>query len=193
LAAQAIESIWRTMPGLENPMQSSVLIAYATRSGSTGEVAQAIGASISEAGLRAEVAPMGSVNSIGARTAVVLGAPLYMGKLPGAVSRFLLRNRTPLAGLKVWFFVLGPIEGKPEEFAAAAQAEKQLAKLVWFKPAELRIFGGKFDVNHMPFPFSLARYLPAFPAKSMLPKDIRDWEAIRSWASQIARQIQAPA
>ena len=171
-------------------MPAPVLIAYATRSGSTGEVAEAIGARMRAAGLEVEVAPMRGLKSIGERTAVVLGAPLYMARLPGELYHFLARNRIALTGPMTWLFVLGPIEGKPEEFAAArAQAEKHLAKCAWFKPSELEVFGGKFDVNRMPFPFSLARHLPAFPAKDLPATDIRDWDAIRAWAARIARQL----
>jgi len=182
----------REMEG--SPMPAPILIAYTTRGGSTREVAEAIGTTMREARLQVEVAPMRSVKSIGERGAVVLGAPLYMGGLPGDVARFLSRNRTALASQKVWFFVLGPIEGKADEFpAAGAQAEKYLAKFAWFKPAELRVFGGKFDVNHMPFPYSLARFLPAFPAKNMPAKDVRDWDAIRVWAAEIAKQVRPAA
>ncbi|MGA2571167.1 MAG: flavodoxin domain-containing protein [Terracidiphilus sp.] len=171
-------------------MAAPVLIAYATRSGSTGEVAEAIGSRMREAGLQVEVARMRDLKAIGDRTAVVLGAPLYMGGLPGELHRFLAHNRIALTATKTWFFVLGPIEGKPEEFEVArGQTERRLAKGPWFKPSALEVFGGKFDVNRMPFPFSLARYLPAFPAKDLPPKDIRDWDAIRAWAEGIARQL----
>ena len=171
-------------------MPAPVLIAYATRSGSTGEVAEAIGTRMRAAGLEVEVAPMRRLKSIGERTAVVLGAPLYMARLPGELCHFLARNQKALAAPKTWFFVLGPILGKPEEFDAAhAHAEENLAKFAWFKPSDLRVFGGKFDVNRMPFPFNLARYLPAFPAKDMAPSDIRDWDAISEWAGAIAQQL----
>jgi menaquinone-dependent protoporphyrinogen oxidase len=171
-------------------MPAPVLIAYATHSGSTGEVAAAIGDRMRAAGLEVEVAPMRGLKSIGERTAVVLGAPLYMARLPRELHRFLARNRKSLTAPKTWFFVLGPIQGKPEEFDAAhAQAEKHLAKCAWFKPSELEVFGGKFDVNRMPFPFSLARHLPAFPAKDLPATDIRDWDAISEWAGAIAQQL----
>src|SRR6478609_3853030 len=63
-------------------MQSSVLIAYATRSGSTGEVAEAIAAAMQEAGVPAEVLPVSQVTSLAGREAVILGAPIYIGKFP---------------------------------------------------------------------------------------------------------------
>jgi len=175
-------------------MPAEVLVAYATRNGSTGEVAEAIGARMREDGFEAEVVRMHDLKAVGKRTAVVLGAPLYMGGLPGDVRRFLSRNRADLSAQKAWFFVLGPIEGKSEEFTQAReQAQKSLGKDAWFQPAEMQIFGGKFDVNRMPFPFSLARYLPAFPAKNLPAKDIRDWAAIRAWADAIAGQLRPSA
>ena len=175
-------------------MAAQILVAYTTLGGSTGEVAEAIGAAMRETGLQTEVTPMRSVQSIGVRTAVVLGAPLYMGGLPGDVGKFLGRNRVALAAANVWLYVLGPVDEKPSDFdAARAQAEKYLAKFGWFKPAELRIFGGKFDVNTMPFPYSLARFLPAFPAKNMPAKDVRDWDAIRAWALEVAQQVRPAA
>jgi menaquinone-dependent protoporphyrinogen oxidase len=171
-------------------MQSPILVAYITRSGSTAEVAEAIGKRLCEAGLPAEVAPMGSVKTVGERQALVLGAPLYMLQLPGEMYRFLDRNREAISALQTWFFVLGPIDDKPEQFADARnQAEKALAKASWFTPAELHVFGGKFDVNKMPFPMSLLRHLPAFPMRNMPAKDIRDWAAIRAWADGIAGQL----
>ena len=171
-------------------MPAPMLIAYATRSGSTAEVAEAIGAGVRQAGLAVEVTPMRKLKAVGERPAVVFGAPLYMGGLQRDVRRFLARNRGPLSTSKIWFFVLGPTQGKPEEFEAAhAQAAKFLAKFAWLKPVEVQVFGGKLDLSHMPFPFSLAVHLPAFPAKDTPPTDIRDWDAIRAWAERIARQV----
>jgi len=114
-----------------------------------------------------------------------------MGGFPGVVHRFLSHNRAALATTPPWFFVLGPIEVKPEQFdTARSQAEKQLARYGWLKIAELQIFGGRFDINRMPFPFSLARYLPAFPAKDIPPSDVRDWAAICAWGASIHQPAQ---
>lgn len=174
----------------DRSMTSPILVAYTTLSGSTGEVAEAIGVRLNESGLKTDLARMKDLKSIGDRVAVILGAPLYMGGLPAETRRFLLRNQNALASLKTWFFVLGPIEGKPEEYISACeQAEKWLEKFTWLQPIDMRVFGGKFDVRKMPFPYSLARYLPAFPAKNLPAKDIRDWVAIRAWADEIVAQL----
>ena len=70
-------------------MQSSVLIAYATRGGSTAEVALAIAAAMQEAGVPAEVLPVARIDSLPDREAVILGAPLYVGHFPKEFHEFL--------------------------------------------------------------------------------------------------------
>ena len=89
-------------------MQSSVLIAYATRSGSTGEVAEAIAAAMQEAGVPAEVLPVSQVNSLAGREAVILGAPIYIGRFPKEFHEFLRLHHKALQTMHPWCFVLGP-------------------------------------------------------------------------------------
>lgn len=171
-------------------MHAPVLVAYSTRTGSTEEVAKAIVEVLREAQFTVDVARMRELRTLGRYSAVILGAPLYVGQMPGELHRFLARFRVQLGGLPQWFFVLGPIEGKPAEFSKAGeQAEKQLRRYGWFQPLEIKILGGRFDVDHMPFPFSLARRLPAFPVKDIPAMDVRDWKDIRAWASVIAGKL----
>jgi menaquinone-dependent protoporphyrinogen oxidase len=59
-------------------MESSVLVAYATRSGSTKEVAEVVAATLREHGLEVDVQPMKSVRSLAGYRTVVLGAPFQM-------------------------------------------------------------------------------------------------------------------
>lgn len=175
-------------------MPASILVAYSTRTGSTGDVAQFVGDVLRDAQLPVEVARMKDITALGRYSAVILGAPLYIGQMPGELHHFLRRFRVQLGGLPQWFFVLGPIEGKPEEFSKAGeQTEKQLEKHAWLQPLEVKILGGRFDVNRMPFPYSLAVRLPAFPIKEVHATDVRDWEDIRAWASNIACKFQPVA
>jgi menaquinone-dependent protoporphyrinogen oxidase len=170
-------------------MPANVLIAYTTRSGSTREVAEAIEGELREAGVLCELAPMRQLPSPAGHSAAVLGVPLYMGHLLKEFHRFVEGNRDSLQNMPVWCFVLGPVENKPEQFAEARrQAETQLARHKWLRPVELRVFGGCWDVRRMNFPMSLLRFLPASKISTM---DVRDWEATRAWAREIAGQMDA--
>ncbi|HUB51738.1 MAG TPA: flavodoxin domain-containing protein [Terracidiphilus sp.] len=175
-------------------MPLPVLVAYSTRTGSTADVAEAVAEVLRQAQLQVELARMQELKTFGQYRAAIVGAPLYMGGMPSEFHKFLARNRMSLAALPVWIFVLGPIETKPEQFNTAGdQATKQLARSPWLRPVEVKIVGGRFDVNRMPFPFSIARWLPAFPLKNIPVSDIRDWGDIRAWAAGVGRLIQPAA
>jgi menaquinone-dependent protoporphyrinogen oxidase len=177
-------------------MLPEMLIAYVTRSGSTAEVAEALGVGLREAGLAVAVQPMTEVESIPVGDCVILGAALYVGHLPKEFHRFVVRYRDALAKLRPWIFILGPTENDPKHFESAGQqAEKELAKYPWLRPAEVRILGGKFDPRTLtlPFPMSLIMHLPANPMRKLPASDIRDWEGIRSWAKSIADSLKTAA
>jgi len=171
-------------------MPPSILVAYSTQSGSTAEVAGAIAESFRELGLKTDLLPVSQVRSPSGWTAILLGVPLYVGRFPKEFRRFLALQRDALAPLPTWCFVLGPTRTEPADFVAARkQAEKQLARFPWFHPVELRIFGGRWDATHLPFPFTLVRFLPANPLNRIPASDIRDWQEIRAWGQGIARKF----
>ena len=169
-------------------------IAYCRRSGSTAEVAEAIGKTLRDAGLAAEVKAIAEVDAIAPGTQVVLGAALYMGHLPKEFHQFLIRFEGELAKVRPWVFVLGPTERERKQFAAAEeQARKELGKHVSLHPADMRVLGGKFDPMHLKlaFPMSLIMKVPGNPLKKLPATDIRDWEWIHRWAGAIAEEIAA--
>jgi menaquinone-dependent protoporphyrinogen oxidase len=175
-------------------MRSSVLIAYATRSGSTGEVAEAIADALQESGVLAEVLPVSQVTSLAGRGAVILGTPLYMGRFPKEFHEFLHLHHEALQTMNPWCFVLGPVQNKPAEFEGARkQAERQLGHYAWLRVAELHVFAGRWSASNLPFPFSLIRHIPGNPLNRIPAEDIRDWTAIREWATGIARTIMEVA
>ena len=175
-------------------MSSPILVAYATRSGSTAEVAESIASALRQAGLKADLAPVGQVESLQGTTALILGAPLYMGKFPKDFHRFLALHRAALALLRPWCFVLGPTRTEPADFEAARkQAVRELERYPRLQLADLQIFGGRWDVKLLPFPFSLALRLPFNPLAKVPGSDIRDWNAIHDWSLAIAGQIKSAA
>jgi len=175
-------------------MSAPILIAYATRGGSTAEVAQAIGVALEQAGLRAEVLPVAQVPSLLGREALILGAPLYVGRFPKEFRQFIGSHRTSLRALRTWCFVLGPTRREPKDFDAARnQAMKQLGRYPWLRPEDVHILGGRWNMNTIPFPFSLVRRIPGNPLAKIPAEDIRDWTEIREWAAGIAAQLHPAA
>jgi menaquinone-dependent protoporphyrinogen oxidase len=170
-------------------MSASILVTYATRYGSTQEVAEAVAATLRECGLEVAIQPMRDVRTLEGYRAVVLGAPLYMFHWHKDALRFLSRYREAITQRPVAIFALGPVHADEKEFQGSReQLEKELAKFPWLTPAAIAIFGGKFDPQKLGFPFNL---LPAL--KNMPASDVRDWTAIRAWASTLAAMLQPAA
>jgi menaquinone-dependent protoporphyrinogen oxidase len=167
-------------------MNTSVLIAYATRYGSTVEVAEAVAATLREHGLTVDTQPMQNVQSLEGYSAVVLGSALYIGHWHKDARRFLSRHREALTERPVAIFVLGPVH-EPHDHTewqdSRAQLDKELANFPWLKPVAVEMVGGTFDPAKLRFPLNvLAGKSPA--------SDARDWPAIRAWASDLAAQLQ---
>ena len=167
-------------------MSTSVLVAYASRHGSTQEVAEAVAATLRDCGLAVNVQPVGEVRSLDGYSAVVLGAPLYMYRWHKDARRFLSRHRKALTERPVAVFALGPVHDPHDEEEwqdSWSQLKKELAKYPWFRLVALEMFGGKFDPALLRFPINLmAGKEPA--------TDIRDWAAIRAWASDLPALLE---
>jgi menaquinone-dependent protoporphyrinogen oxidase len=166
-------------------MTTSILVAYATRYGSTKEVADAVAATLRDNGHDVEVRPARDVQSLERYDAVVLGAAFYMHRWHRAARRFLARHRKSLEGRRVAIFALGPTDEPGDEEAweeSRAQLDEVLAKFSWLDPVDAVMFGGKFDPATLPFPINkLAGSEPA--------SDIRDWDAIRAWAEEMGQEL----
>jgi len=166
-------------------MEHVVLVTFATRYGSTEETALAVAQSLRDKGLAVEVQLIRDVVSVDRFCAVVLGAALYMGRLHKDARRFLAMNRVPLAKIPVALFVPGPVHTDEKEWTGAQQQlAKELKSFPWLSPVAQQVVGGKFD------PASLGILFKLIPALRKMPaSDVRDWNAIREWASNLAAAL----
>ena len=162
-------------------MKPSVLVTFATRYGSTREVAQSIADTLKESGIEVDFQPIREVRSVEKYQAVVLGAPLYMFRWHKDARRFLSKHRKDIVQRPIAIFALGPIHDEEKEWQdVQKQLDKALAKYPWLNPAAVEIFGGRFDPARLRFPYS---FLPAM--KKIPASDIRDWTKIKSWAENL--------
>ena len=167
-------------------MSTSILVGYATRYGSTQEVAEAVAATLRERGLAVDLQPMRQVRTLTGYSAVVLGAPLFMFRWHKDALRFLSRHRNALTERPVAVFALGPVHDPYDEQEwqdSRAQLDKALVQFPWLTPVALEVFGGKYDPEKLRFPISL--FAGNEPAS-----DLRDWTAIRAWAGNLAAKLE---
>jgi menaquinone-dependent protoporphyrinogen oxidase len=173
-------------------MENKVLVAYASTNGSTQEIAEAVAAELGKNGVMVDLQPMRKAQSLQEYRAVVLGAPLYILHWHKDALKFLSQHRQALMERPVAIFASGPsFKGDEAECQEVRrQVKQELAKFPWLTPLEVEIMGGRFDPAKLRFPLNLIPALRQMPAN-----DLRDWSAIRSWASSLAGKLQpvAPA
>jgi menaquinone-dependent protoporphyrinogen oxidase len=168
-------------------MSDSILVAYASQSGSTQEVAEAIAETLRDGGCEVEILPVRQVRTLAGYRAVVLGAPLYMFHWHKDALRFLSRYQDVLVGgLPIAIFAGGPIEDTSQQWQDRRNdLDRELAKFPWLMPVSVQLIGGKFDPTKLRFPYNL---LPAL--RNMPACDLRDWDAIRAWAGALIEKFQ---
>jgi menaquinone-dependent protoporphyrinogen oxidase len=156
-----------------------MLVTYATKAGSTKEVAEAVARTLREHGHEADLRPVAEVGTLAPYDAVVLGTALYTGRIHRDARRFLKHHRELLAERPLALFAMGPKTLADDEIAASrAQLDRALAGYPELRPEPVAIFGGVVDPARLHFPFNR---MPA--------SDARDWDAIRSWADEVAKML----
>ncbi len=169
-----------------------VLVAYGSKYGSTAEIAEAIGATLRERGLEADVRRARAVRSLEGYRAAVVGSAVYAGRWRSDALRLLNVQRDWLAAHDVWLFSSGPV-GEDDPKADPAQTER------WTKPTKVQqaateigardhaVFGGKVDVNRGFIRKKMARNVPE------AARDRRDWDEVAAWAAGIAATLAPEA
>jgi menaquinone-dependent protoporphyrinogen oxidase len=159
-------------------MTGSILVAHASKYGSTQEVAESIGATLRRRGIHADVRPAEEVEDLGEYGGVVLGGGIYMGRWHSAARSFVKHFEDELAERPVALFALGPVDDDPEHVAGSEkQFDAALAKLP-VEPLATHLFGGAIDPRKLRFPFNR---MPA--------ADVRDWDDVRAWATELAERF----
>lgn len=160
----------------------SILLAYASRFGSTQEVAETIADSLRQAGFNVDMQPMAEVKTLEPYDAIVLGAAIYSAHWHPEAHNFLSRHQEALNFLPVAIFTLGPLStSEAAKRNSRRQLDKELASYPWLKPVSMEIFAGKYDPSKPGLSF-FERFLPA--------RDYRNWDAIRAWANALPAQLK---
>ena len=162
-------------------MPRSVLVAHGTTNGSTAEIAEAVTEVLRKDGLTVETLPAGSVTSLEAYDAVVVGGGLYAGRWHKDARRFVRRHRRALSERPVWFFSSGPLD--------ASASERDIPPVPGVRRAMTRL-----DVRgHATFGGCLQEGAKGRIARMILRNgkggDFRDFTAIGEWAAGVAAEL----
>ncbi|MDQ3855585.1 MAG: flavodoxin domain-containing protein, partial [Chloroflexota bacterium] len=163
-----------------------VLVAVASKHGSTREIAEVIAEELRTQGLEVDLRDAGQVDALEGYDAVVLGSGIYAGSWLPEAKHFADQHRGALTGLPVWLFSSGPLgapEPKPHDDPA-----KLAAPMGDVPIREHRVFVGKLDPADLSFGERLIARVVHAPSG-----DFRDWEDVSGWARRVAAELQATA
>ncbi len=165
----------------DRKMKNRLLIAYGSRCGSTGGVAEAIGQVLSKAGAGVDVRPVKDVNDLTPYRAVIVGSAIRMGKwLPEAVE-FVKTHQDRLGRLPVAYFAAcltmkdDTAEVRRKAMGFLDPVRKQFPRV---KPLDIGLFAGAVDYAKLSLAYGLILKVKGAPEG-----DFRNWEAIRTWAA----------
>jgi menaquinone-dependent protoporphyrinogen oxidase len=155
-----------------------VLVAYASKYGSTAEVAEKIGEVMRAKGAEVEVADIRDKPDPKGYDAAVVGGAVYIMMLNGKTKGFVARHRKILRDIPVAYFVVSGTmkDDTPENREKIDSKLNPMRKKV--APVDVALFGGAFD--------------PAKGPRMMAeekPYDYRDWDAIAAWAEGLVSKF----
>jgi menaquinone-dependent protoporphyrinogen oxidase len=159
----------------------TVLVTYATKHGSTREIAEAIGGRLREQGLDAEVRPIRELDGLERFDALVIGSAVYLGSWMKEASAFLDRHEETLHRVPTWLFSSGPTAPDPVDRALTAKQQRRLHAV---GARDHHLLRGALDPEHLGF---LER--GAVKAAKVPLGDFRDWDEIQAWAATIAGEL----
>ncbi|MDT8358274.1 MAG: flavodoxin domain-containing protein [Methanomicrobiaceae archaeon] len=164
-------------------MPESVLIAYATKHNTTKEIAEAISKTLNAAGLTAEALPAKEAGDVASYHAVIIGSPIYAGRIIKDAAIFAEKNAKDLEARTVFAFTveLGVAERSEENIKKADAALAPIRNAVSL--AGVEHFAGRFDPSYFP----VIGFLMKLGGKNY--EDHRDWDRIREWAENIAADL----
>ena len=125
----------------------TVLVAYASKRGSTAEIAETIAATLRRSGLVVGLEPAEEVDSLEPYDAVVLGSAVYMKRWRGDARHFLRKHRKALRQLPFWVFSSGPVGDPAKDDPTWMEPTKIVAKVEEMGARDHAVFGGRLPLE----------------------------------------------
>ena len=189
-----------------------ILVTFATNTGTTAEVAEAIGEELAKDGAQVDVRRIEEVTGLEPYTAVVIGGPMIMGWHREA-ARFAKKHQQALSRVPVAYFLtamsltntgessidaipicVDPMLAKAPKNANRLGLKERYATTTNYlrpvlrdapqvKPVSIALFGGKLEFYRL----KLLQMLFVLVVIQAQPGDRRNWPVVREWAGGLRR------
>ena len=160
-------------------MKARVLVAYASKLGSTAVIAEVMAQVLRDAGHRAVALPARDVQSLDQWDAVILGSAVYAAFWQKDARRFTERCHDELKDRPLWLFSGGPLDRR------LAKADQPIT------PHGAAITAGLGARAHRTFGGRLSHDANVDPQVLQTHRigDFRDWRSIIDYAYRIGREL----
>lgn len=174
-------------------MSNQILITYASRTGATAGVAEAIGATLAEAGVQVDVLPVQNVGDLAAYDAVVVGSAIQNKQWLPEAMQFVQARRTTLSRRPVAIFLVCMTLAMPngEKYRQDVSGWLQPVRAL-LRPVSEGLFAGTLDINKIPSFGDRMKFRASVALGAWSEGDHRDWEAIHAWATDLQFHLLSP-
>jgi menaquinone-dependent protoporphyrinogen oxidase len=163
----------------------AILITYVTKHGSTADIAWTIRNSFFDAGYKADVKKIQDAEDIRQYSLIVIGTPVYEGKLMPETEEFVKLHKNYLNKKNTALFITG-YSLRNNNYAGIQKAEKLAEKLGRHVDlVTIGYFGGKLDAKDIP----VKEKISSLFREGKIPGDYRDWRLIGEWADSLKKYI----
>jgi menaquinone-dependent protoporphyrinogen oxidase len=163
---------------------TKILITYATKQGSTINIAQAIADELADDDIQVDVCHVSSVDSVDDFDAVVIGSPIRGGRWLPEAQEFIEVFRNALMQRPVALFspCMTVIDDTPENRYTALAYLTPIRALL--EPVSVGVFAGVINQNELP---RHERWL--MKLRHAPEGDFRDWTEICEWAGELKEKL----
>lgn len=167
-------------------MNKKILITYASRTGSTAQIAEAICKTLTRHGEEAELVPMQDVKDLSPYRAVIIGSAIQKSQWLPEAMQFLQTQRAELVRKQVATFTVCITLAMPDAERYQQAVRDWIAPVrALVHPVSEALFAGRLNFNKLPWTLDTLLFR-ATVALGILPKgDHRDWNAVQTWAQSL--------
>ena len=167
-------------------MNDRILITYATRTGSTEDIAKEIARILTEKGRHVDLIPVRRVKSLSHYKAVIIGSAVRAAQWLPEAARFVEIHKQELQEIPTAFFTVSLTLSEYSDTNLQTVASFVDPVREYRHPDFEGFFAGRMDPKRLSF-------MPRLMAKAMKTRegDFRNWDAIRAWAEEVDKKLRS--